>query len=178
MTRTLPLALFLLASPAVAGDHFPDAGKMAPCPAAIHYAPEDNLEAIDVSVIDSAREKIDMATYVLTSIPVIEALTRAADRGVTVRLYRDGGARRAPKRLREAFDALFSRPSVAVKYKKSPAPFMHLKAYAVDGRVLREGAGNFTHSGLIRQDNSLVILACEAAAKAFETKFESMWRRK
>ena len=57
---------------------------------AIHYAPAENLEHVDVALIDSARQEIDLAAYVLTDWPVIQALTRAADRGVKVRIYLDG----------------------------------------------------------------------------------------
>jgi phosphatidylserine/phosphatidylglycerophosphate/cardiolipin synthase-like enzyme len=63
--------------------------SLAPCGAdpapVIHYAPTENLEHIDVALIDGARHEIDMAAYVLTDWPVMQALTRAADRGVKVR---------------------------------------------------------------------------------------------
>jgi phosphatidylserine/phosphatidylglycerophosphate/cardiolipin synthase-like enzyme len=48
----------------------------------IHYAPAENLEHVDVALIDRAEHEIDMAAYVLTDWPVMQALTRAADRGV------------------------------------------------------------------------------------------------
>ena len=49
----------------------------------IHYAPAENLERVDVALIDRADHEIDMAAYVLTDWPVMQALTRAADRGVS-----------------------------------------------------------------------------------------------
>ena len=58
--------------------------------AIIHYAPAENLEHIDVALIDGPRHEIDLAAYVLTDWPVMQALTRAADRGVKVRVYLDG----------------------------------------------------------------------------------------
>jgi len=33
---------------------------------AIHYAPAENLEHVDVAPIDSAKREIDLAAYVLT----------------------------------------------------------------------------------------------------------------
>jgi hypothetical protein len=39
----------------------------------VHYAPEENLEKIDVRLIDSARATLDMAAYVLTDKAVIKA---------------------------------------------------------------------------------------------------------
>jgi phosphatidylserine/phosphatidylglycerophosphate/cardiolipin synthase-like enzyme len=56
----------------------------------VHYAPAENLEHIDVTLIGSAKDEIDFAAYVLTDWPIMQALTRAADRGVRVRIYLDG----------------------------------------------------------------------------------------
>ena len=64
-------------------------GRADPVPA-VHYAPAENLEHVDVALIDGAKHDIDLAAYVLTDWPVIQALTRAADRGVKVRIYLDG----------------------------------------------------------------------------------------
>ena len=66
--------------------------SLAPCLAepapSIHYAPGENLEHVDVALIDGAAHEIDMAAYVLTDWPVMQALTRAADRGVHDLRYR------------------------------------------------------------------------------------------
>jgi hypothetical protein len=52
----------------------------------IHYAPGENLERVDVALIDRAEHEIDMAAYVLTDWAVMQALTRAVDRGVAIRI--------------------------------------------------------------------------------------------
>lgn len=168
MKYILPIALVLFVSPTAAETcHVLE----------LAYAPADNLEAIDVRLIDSATRRIDIAAYVLTSTPVIDALTRAARRGVVVRLYRDGRDARQPRMLAAAIDRLAAERNVEIRYKASPAPFMHLKAYLVDGALLRTGAGNFTHSGLRRQDNDIIVVDCESAIRAFQKAFEAMWRR-
>lgn len=146
----------------------------------IAYAPEEDLEAIDAQLIGEARRRIDFAAYVLTDIRIVEALDAAAARGVAIRLYRDAGgvnAQPMPGPLASLYDRLVARANVEVRFKDSPAPFMHLKAYAIDGARLREGAGNFSHSGLTRQDNSLIVLRCRAAVRAFERAFDAMWSR-
>jgi phosphatidylserine/phosphatidylglycerophosphate/cardiolipin synthase-like enzyme len=78
-----------------------------PAPA-IHYAPAENLEHADVALIDSAKNEIDFAAYVLTDWPVIQALTRAADRGGKVRIYLDCEKTVGSK----AFQSLAETPSV------------------------------------------------------------------
>jgi len=63
----------------------------------------------------------------------------------------------------------------AIRFKPAGSPLMHLKAYCVDGRVLRIGAANFSHSGLTQQDNDLELYRFPDACKAFEADFERMW---
>jgi phosphatidylserine/phosphatidylglycerophosphate/cardiolipin synthase-like enzyme len=140
----------------------------------IHYAPAENLERIDVSLIDGARASLDMAAYVLTDWPVMSALDRAARRGVKVRLYLHGGS----MLLREPtppFRALLENPDVAIRVKRSGAPLMHLKSYQIDGRLLRTGAANFSASGLKRQDNDLIVIESRAAVAGFLRHFEAIF---
>jgi phosphatidylserine/phosphatidylglycerophosphate/cardiolipin synthase-like enzyme len=141
----------------------------------VHYAPGENLEHIDVALIDRAEREIDMAAYVLTDWPVMQALTRAADRGVKVRIYLDGTqlAEREPAKV---FNDLAETPGVEIRIKYKDRDPMHLKTHQIDGRFLRTGAANFSASGLKRQDDLIVIESARAAAafkQIFETRFAS-----
>jgi phosphatidylserine/phosphatidylglycerophosphate/cardiolipin synthase-like enzyme len=142
-----------------------------PAPA-IHYAPAENLEHIDVALIDSAQREIDLAAYVLTDWPVIQALARAADRGVKVRIYLDGG-RWWETEGSKAFQALAETPGVEIRVKGENSALMHLKSYQIDGQVLRTGAANFSASGLKREDNDLVVIKDAQAATQFKYAFEA-----
>jgi phosphatidylserine/phosphatidylglycerophosphate/cardiolipin synthase-like enzyme len=127
-------------------------------------------------LIDRAEHEIDMAAYVLTDWPVMQALTRAADRGVAIRIYLDGTqlAEREPAKI---FNDLAETPGVEIRIKHKASAPMHLKSYQIDGLLLRTGAANFSASGLKRQDNDLIVIdSIDAATKfkrAFETRFES-----
>jgi phosphatidylserine/phosphatidylglycerophosphate/cardiolipin synthase-like enzyme len=57
-------------------------------------------------LIDRAEHEIDMAAYVLTDWPVMQALTRAADRGVKVGIYLDGTQLAGPARRSNAARAI------------------------------------------------------------------------
>ncbi|SFK28988.1 phospholipase D-like domain-containing protein [Methylocapsa palsarum] len=143
---------------------------------AIHYAPSENLERIDVGLIDGAQREIDMAAYVLTDWPVIEALTRAANRGVAVRIILDGAqlGQRAPT---GPFQDLAGTPTVQIRVKPAHKPPMHLKAYEIDGSTLRMGAANFSASGLKMQNNDLIVIDSPDAAISFKRNFEVIWKR-
>lgn len=137
----------------------------------IHYAPDENLEAIDVAAIKNAETAIDMAAYVLSDAAVIEALGDAANRGVVVRLYLDraqyGGHA-------GAVADLIGRPGVWARIKPSGV-LMHLKAYAVDGMRLRTGSGNFSRSGLSKQDNDALFTDDVQTVTRFERDFERIF---
>ena len=110
----------------------------------IHYAPRENLESLDARAIGRAELSIDMAAYVLSDPGIIEALTDAAERGVLIRLYLDRSqfAEHGPTRG-GLVEALLAHPNVVARVK-GEGVLMHLKAYAVDGAVLRTGSGNFS----------------------------------
>ena len=58
---------------------------------------------------------------------------------------------------------------------KRGGPFMHLKAYEIDGEVLRTGSANFSTSGENAQDNDLIVIREPSAAAKFDAHFERMW---
>jgi phosphatidylserine/phosphatidylglycerophosphate/cardiolipin synthase-like enzyme len=143
----------------------------------IHYAPRENLESLDAREIGLAGLSIDMAAYVLSDPRIIEALTAAAERGVLIRLYLDRSqfAEHGPTRG-GLIEALLAHPNVVARVK-GEGVLMHLKAYAVDGAVLRTGSGNFSRSGLASQDNDAIFITDPAVVDAFEGNFERIWAR-
>lgn len=146
-------------------------------PSEVHYAPRENLESLDAREIGRAQLSIDMAAYVLSDSGIIEALIDAADRGVVIRVYFDRSefAERGPRRG-GLVEALLAHPNVTARVK-GEGVLMHLKAYAVDGEVLRTGSGNFSRSGLASQDNDAIFVTDQAVVDAFEANFERMWAR-
>jgi phosphatidylserine/phosphatidylglycerophosphate/cardiolipin synthase-like enzyme len=142
---------------------------------AIHYAPSENLERIDVALIGRAGHSIDMAAYVLTDWPVIEALSRAAGRGVRVRIFLDP-SQLAHDEAQAPFRELTVTHGVETRVKQGGA-LQHLKSYAIDGKTLRTGAANFSASGEKQQDNDLIEMQSSEAAAEFEEDFEAMFAR-
>jgi len=159
------MAFFLISlSPAYAEPH-------------IHFAPAENLEHIDVSLIKRAQHSIDIAAYTMTDVPIMEALADTARRGVTVRILLDAGQLydRPGSKPTVAMQALQAVPGVSIHYKPAGRPLMHLKAYQIDGKWLRTGSANFTASGLKQQDNDLLVIDSPSTIAAFQTTFERLW---
>jgi len=143
----------------------------------IHYAPEENLERIDVALIDTAQHDIDVASYVLTDVAVIEALTRAAKHGVLIRVYLYESQIYDHGKPFQALQDLRHTGGVAIKVKSHAEPLMHLKSYQIDGRLLRSGSANFSASGLKAQDNDMIVINEKSAVDRFKQEFDRIWSR-
>ena len=139
------------------------------------YSPEDNLERSELARLDTATRTIDIAMYSFTDRYLAEELAALARKGVRIRVYRD----------REQFTqenqwgtgtatGILLAAGVEVRVKGA-RDLMHLKSYAIDGRLLRTGSANWSPTGLKRQDNDVVYESSPEAVERFERKFEEMW---
>src|SRR5208337_3445224 len=100
----------------------------------VHYSPEERLDAIDAQPISGAKRSIDFASYSLTDSAVLDALNAAEHRRVVIRIVLDPRERHDFVKLGDLSDN--------VRIKRGD-PFMHLKAYSVDGEMLRTRSANF-----------------------------------
>ena len=145
----------------------------------IFYAPKTDLDQVDRQLIDGARRAIDMAAYVLTNRGVISALSAAARRGVRVRLYLDPDQAMRQQRTsgEDSLAGLLEAPNVETRFKARTTD-MHMKAFQVDGRVLRSGSANFSFAGAKQQDNDAIVIESRQTAAGFVTEFERLWARR
>ena len=97
---------------------------------------------------------------------MLDALNGAQRRGVAIRIVLDPRERHDFIELGDLSDN--------VRIKRG-GPFMHLKAYEIDGEVLRTGSANFSTSGENQQDNDLVVIRDTGAATKFDGHFKRMW---
>lgn len=157
---------------------------------AIYFSPQTNLESVDVALIDRARKTLDIAMYAFTDRPIARALLKAADRGVQIRIYRD---RMQIRDRGDVSPTLAQSPNIVIRVKdNSSRNIMHLKAYIVDGYLLREGSANWSptgeggfhrrgeavpHSGRVQQDNDIVLTNDRTAVMQFEQTFDRLWTR-
>ena len=147
-----------------------------------HYSPFENLEQIDRERLDSAQHTVDIAMYAFTDRYVAEELVKLSRRGVQIRLYRDRQQyeeeqHNSGQRNRgTTTEMLRGEHNIQIRVKGSHE-LMHLKAYVIDGSLLRDGSANWSPSGLKRQDNNVHFTSDPAQVEAFRRIFEQMWNR-
>ena len=139
------------------------------------YSPGDNLEHCELAQLDTATRTIDVAMYSFTDRYLADELAMLARKGVHIRVYRD----------REQFaqemqwgagstTSILLAAGIEIRVKGAK-DLMHLKSYAIDGRLLRTGSANWSATGLKRQDNDVLYEESPKAVERFEQKFEEMW---
>ena len=161
-------------------------------PTGEHYSPRENLETIDIRALSTARHTIDIAMYAFTDRRISRTLARLARQGVTIRLYRDHLQIR--DRNDQSLWPLRQSPRIHIRIKRnSSRNIMHLKAYLVDGRILRTGSANWSppgegafgcrrhpltcHRGRWQQDNNLFLSNDRKLAEEFQRTFNRLWNR-
>ncbi|MDQ7771973.1 MAG: phospholipase D-like domain-containing protein [Elusimicrobiales bacterium] len=104
------------------------------------FSPRGGTEAAIIKALDASRSEIKVAMFTLTSEPVMEALKRAAARGVTVKLMHNAGSSFPffQEALKSRFDLRFSGG-------RTERGQMHNKFAVLDGALLINGAHNWTN---------------------------------
>ncbi len=121
--------------------------------------PDDRFGGIAADLIrdlDSAQKSIDIASFEIDLDPVVDALIRAAQRGVQVRVATDSENYEAPddpagvlRRLKDG--------GVQVSLENA-AGYMHNKFYVIDDKVLWTGSWNLTNNDTYRNNNNTIRL--------------------
>lgn len=123
-----------------------------------------------VNLIDSAQEQVDVAAYQLNLPTVTDALLRAYQRGVQVRLVTDG------EYEDEKMVARLRRAGIPVTVRPQDSGIMHNKFVVVDGAWVWTGSWNLTENGTYRNNNNALLIASRHLAQNYLTEFEELFR--
>jgi phosphatidylserine/phosphatidylglycerophosphate/cardiolipin synthase-like enzyme len=127
-------------------------------------------DAIDVMVelIDGANATLDFAVMGFSKTEVIDAIERAFDRGVVVRMVGDAGHLGG-----SGYNRMMDRhiPMSVGNLNH----IMHHKFLVVDGRFVFCGTANWTETDLVRNSNNFAVIDSPAISADFTAEFEQMF---
>ncbi len=139
---------------------------------AVCFSRTMDCASIIISLIDSAQQSVLVAVFSFTSNPLADALIRAHQRGVEVRVViemEQANVRGSEyERLRSA--------GVAVRLDGN-SDLMHHKFMVVDGRVVVTGSYNWSAAAEDRNDENIVVIYGEEIAALYSREFERVWAR-
>ncbi len=132
---------------------------------------EDRHGGIDEKLaasIDAAQKTVDVAAFELDLESVTDALVRANERGVQVRLVTDTDYEEdyGPQTLLEA--------DIPVVFDARD-PFMHNKFVVIDGASVWTGSWNLTYNCTYRNNNNALVIQSKKLAENYTAEFEEMF---
>lgn len=129
-----------------------------------------------VGLIDGAQHSIDVANYTFSVKAIEEALLRAKERGVAIRIAMDNG--------QDNSDSVATRLKAAgvnVKFVRgsgTPPGLQHAKFMLVDELTLATGSNNWSSTGTsINEESTIVVTSVEGdpILAGFHCHFDAIW---
>jgi phosphatidylserine/phosphatidylglycerophosphate/cardiolipin synthase-like enzyme len=135
---------------------------------AVWFSPGGGAMAAVIDQINHATKSIDVLAYLITDRQFVDALRRACQRGVRVRVILDkngiGGTYAA---------FAFFRDGLVPLWRDGRHDGMHDKVILIDGRTIITGSFNFTtQADQANVENLLIIRDRPALYAAYEANFE------
>jgi len=125
-----------------------------------------------IADIDSAQASVDIAAFEYNLESVADALLRAHQRGVAVRLALDR------ENLEDPDDSLWAShiedAGIPISWEDSTA-FLHSKFAVIDSAVVWMGSWNFTNNCTYRNNNNLLRFTIPALVENYSTEFSQMF---
>ena len=125
-----------------------------------------------IDFIDSAEESVEVEMYVFSYTPLAEALSRAQERGVRVRVILE--SRISSKQNLETMSFLRSK-GVEVKWGSLEYSLTHCKFAVVDGKKVFVGSTNWSYHAMRENRESAVFIEDVKVVQEFLKFFEEDW---
>jgi cardiolipin synthase len=133
--------------------------------------PGDGIRAAALAAIAAAHHSIDIEMFVLSDRLVIDALTAAARRGVSVRILLD------PSQPQNADSLALLQPAGATVrfYLQAGNELLHAKIAILDRATVLFGSCNWSRSGFTRNHELDLEVADPTLARIFEARIAQDW---
>lgn len=129
-------------------------------------------------MIDKATKTLDVADYDFDLTSVTDAMVRAKQRGVQVRMVTDSDTINNVKN-KEIQDAFGKLKKAGIPYiGDERGPIMHNKFTVVDKQYVSTGSMNYTDGDAYHLNNNLIIINNAQLAQNYTAEFEKMFVKK
>ncbi len=146
--------------------------ELKDCQIATYFSPQGGCEDAIVSIIDNAKKTLDCAIYTFTSREIAQAIAKAHERGVYVRVIMD----RSQAADGYAKKRYLMKLNIPVRTHIGDG-IMHHKFLVADTLLVITGSYNWTASANQWNYENIVIIRSADLAKTFESEFEKLWNK-
>jgi len=136
----------------------------------VYFSPNGGCEEAVVSEIRKASQTIDIAMYYLSSRKIAQALVKAQEKNVRVRIVLDQG-----QEIESASKSGYLvKHGLEVRYHLGFG-LMHNKFAIIDGKDLITGSFNWTLTAQEKNEENLLIIKDEGTIEQYKQRFEYLW---
>jgi len=137
-------------------------------------AHQGGLDTHLVDLMDKATKTLDVADYDFDLSNVADAMVRAKQRGVRVRMVTDTDTSTNPDKAVQAAFAKLKQAKITVIDDQRSA-IMHDKFTVVDGTWVETGSWNYTDGDTYHLNNNMIIIHSPELAANYTAEFEKMF---
>lgn len=136
----------------------------------VYFSPNGWCMYAVISEINKAQTTIDVAMYYFTSREIAQALIKAKERHVEVRIILD----KSQEEQSFSKSRYLLQRGFKVRYHTGEG-LMHNKFVVIDGRVLITGSYNWTATAEKKNEENLIIIKDDGVIKQYAERFEYIW---
>ncbi len=151
----------------------PVAAPVVPESLDVCFTPKQSCLPKVIKAIDNAKSSIVLLGYSFTSKPITQALIKAKNRGVKVRMILDH-SQRSQKYSMQVIDLLLTE-KIPIRFDHS-VKIAHNKIIVLDGKQTVTGSYNWTHSAEFKNAENLVFINSPKVAQQYCIYFEGRWK--
>ena len=140
----------------------------------LYFSPYDDPESIIIKNIDNAKEFINIAMYTFTDREIAQAILKAKDRGVDIKIYLD----RSQVNAKYSKSRYFINNGIEGIRISSNNYIMHNKFAVIDNEIVITGSYNWTASAGERNDENLLVIDDKNIIKKYQNQFNNLWNNK
>lgn len=146
----------------------------------VYFSPRGGASDAIINEIDRANKTIDIAIYDFTSRPIYQALIRAKDRGVKIRIVMDSHEAKTKyskyELLREQGVPIKLLPDANMPGFGNLRALMHNKFAIIDNSIVITGSYNWTASAEKLNYENLLIIRSKELANIYEEEFNKLFK--
>jgi phosphatidylserine/phosphatidylglycerophosphate/cardiolipin synthase-like enzyme len=136
----------------------------------VYFTPSANAAAAIVKAIDASEREVLVQAYGFTHNAMAQALVRAHQRGVKVRVLLDQKSQTTNRYV----IGVLTDAEMAVRQDGNHA-IAHNKLMVIDGTIVITGSFNFTNSAETRNAENVLILKSTDLAETYRLQWQNHW---
>ena len=139
-------------------------------PVQVFFCPQEHCADQLIGHINDANQSIYVVIYSFTHVGISDALIRAKERGVDVRVLFDYDQAAGSSSVDEKLAAA----GIPIVRRNGPG-YMHNKFTVIDGNLVSTGSFNYSNNADTKNDENLVFIWSAEIAKKYKADFDKLW---